>query len=146
MATAALATAVGLAVPMATAAARPGPDRHDGPVAPTPQPAPPDGPGDTPLPGGAAMKGNVGARARMTSPMVAKHGTSTDIALTGGAWTQAAGDLELLAGTMVIHTPTNCTGGFGNALTLAVDGTPATFAAAPAGLPGSGGVTTTVPF
>ena len=88
---------------------------------------------------------NVGARARNTGPVHAKHGTSTDVALNGGSWTQNAGELELLAGTMVVTTPGNCTGGFGNALALSVDGQPTTFAPA-LSAPGAGSATVTIPF
>jgi hypothetical protein len=75
----------------------------------------------------------------------AKHGASTDVTLTGGSWTQPAGELELLAGTMVVKTPANCTGAFGNVLTLSVDGQTTTFAAAATAL-GSGATTITMPF
>jgi len=94
-------------------------------------------------PAGAAGSGSIGATARLTSSVVATKGGSTDIPLTGNSWTQAANELELLAGTVAIGIPTSCTGMFGNALTLSVDGTPATFAVAPAP-PTSG--TVTMPF
>jgi hypothetical protein len=94
-------------------------------------------------PTGAAGSGSIGATARLTSSVVATKGGSTDIPLTGNSWTQAANELELLAGTVAIGIPKSCTGSFGNALTLSVDGTPATFAAVPAP-PTSG--TVTMPF
>jgi len=87
--------------------------------------------------------GNIGARSRGTSSVVAKHGGSTDIPLSGASWTQSAQELELVAGTMQIGIPASCTGSFGNALILSVDGKAATFAAAPAA-PASR--TLTVPF
>jgi hypothetical protein len=85
---------------------------------------------------------NIGARAHSRS-IVAKHGGSTDIPLTGDSWTQSPQELNLVAGTMDIAIPAKCTGGFGNAMTLSVDGKATTFAAAP-GPPASG--TVTVPF
>jgi hypothetical protein len=94
-------------------------------------------------PAGASGTGSIGARARLTSSVVATKGGSTDIPLTGNTWTQAAGELELLAGTVAITIPSSCTGSFGNALTLSVDGNATTFAAAPAP-PASG--TVTMPF
>jgi hypothetical protein len=74
---------------------------------------------------------------------VAKHGGPTDIPLTGNTWTQAAQELELVAGTVKITIPSSCTGGFGNALLLSVDGNATTFASIP-GPPTSG--TVTLPF
>jgi hypothetical protein len=90
----------------------------------------------------APSSGNVGARAHGTS-VVAKHGGSTDIPLTGDSWTQSPQELDLVAGTMDVGIPSSWTGGFANALTLSVDGKATTFAAAP-GPPASG--TLTVPF
>jgi hypothetical protein len=91
---------------------------------------------------GAPSSGNIGARAHASS-VVAKHGGSTDIPLTGDSWTQSPQELDLVAGTMDVGIPASCTGGFANALTLSVDGKATTFAAAP-GPPASG--TLTVPF
>ena len=105
--------------------------------------APSDGQAQPAPPAGSPGPGNIGARARFSSPVVAKHGGWTDISLTGNTWTQGAQDLELLAGTMVIKTPATCTGSLGNALVLSVDGTTTTFAAAPAA-PASSKLT--VPF
>src|SRR2546423_10585546 len=93
--------------------------------------APPDGQAEPAPPAGATGPGNIGARARFTKPVVAKHGGWTDISLTGNTWTQDAQDLDLVAGTLVIRTPATCTGALGNALVLSVDGTATTFAAAP---------------
>jgi hypothetical protein len=90
----------------------------------------------------APSSGNVGARAHGSS-VVAKHGGSTDVPLTGDSWTQSPQELDLVAGTMDVGIPASCTGGFANALTLSVDGKATTFAAAP-GPPASG--TLTVPF
>jgi hypothetical protein len=82
----------------------------------------------TQAPGGS---GTIAARARSASPVVARHGTSTDIPLTGDPWTQSSGELELVAGTVDFGIPGSCTGAFGNALTLSVDGKVTTFASAP---------------
>jgi hypothetical protein len=90
----------------------------------------------------APSSGNIGARAHGSS-VVAKHGGSTDVPLTGDSWTQSPQELDLVAGTMDVAIPASCTGGFANALTLSVDGKATTFAAAP-GPPASG--TLTVPF
>jgi hypothetical protein len=103
---------------------------------------PSDGKGGPSNPGGAAEPGNISARARGTS-VVAKHGGATDIPLSGNTWTQAAQELELVAGTVKFTIPKSCTGGFGNALLLSVDGAATTFASVP-GPPTSG--TVTVPF
>jgi len=54
-----------------------------------------------------------------------------------------AQELELVAGTVKFTIPKSCTGGFGNALVLSVDGAATTFASVP-GPPTSG--TVTVPF
>ncbi|MEA2617602.1 MAG: hypothetical protein QOE72_3385 [Chloroflexota bacterium] len=94
-------------------------------------------------PAGAVGSGTIGASARLTSSLVATKGGSTDIPLTDNSWTQAADELELLAGTVAISIPTSCTGAFGNALTLSVDGAPTTFAVAP--VPPTSG-TVTMPF
>ena len=94
-------------------------------------------------PAGADGSGSIGARARLTKSVTATHGGSTDIPLTDNTWTQAADDLELLAGTVVMSLPASCTGAFGNALTLSVDGNATTFAAAPPAFKAS---TLTVPF
>ncbi|HEY2702737.1 MAG TPA: hypothetical protein VGL20_03510 [Candidatus Dormibacteraeota bacterium] len=102
----------------------------------TPGPADPSGP--------AVTGSSIGASARLASPsVVATKGGSTDIPLNGSTWTQPANELELLAGTVSITIPSSCTGGFGNALTLSVDGSATTFAAAPTP-PTSG--TVTMPF
>jgi hypothetical protein len=90
----------------------------------------------------APSSGNIGARAHASS-VVAKHGGSTNVPLTGDSWTQSPQELDLVAGTMDVGIPASCTGGFANALTLSVDGKATTFAAAP-GPPASG--TLTVPF
>jgi len=101
------------------------------------------GPLDPSDPTAAAASGTIAARGRLTSPAVAQHGGSTDLPLTGVNWTQAASDLDLIAGSVVITTPRSCTGSFGNAVTLSVDGNATTFAAVPVS-PSS--TTLTMPF
>jgi hypothetical protein len=97
-------------------------------------------PGPQGLPGGAS----VGARAGMSAGSVsAPNGASTAVPLTGGTWTQLSNELDLIAGSMTVQVPASCTGSFGNALIVSVDGTPATFASAPTA-PASG--TATIPF
>jgi hypothetical protein len=96
-------------------------------------------PGPQGLPGGAS----VGARARFSGSVDAPKGASTSIPLTGNTWTQVGNELDLIAGSMTVKVPASCTGSFGNALVVNVDGTPATFAVAP-NAPASG--TVTMPF
>jgi hypothetical protein len=97
-------------------------------------------PGPQGLPGGAT----VGTRARMSAASVsAPNGASTPVALSSNTWTQLSGELDLIAGSMTVQIPATCTGSFGNALVVSVDGTPTTFAAA-ATAPASG--TATIPF
>jgi hypothetical protein len=91
------------------------------------------------LPGGAA----VGARPRFSGSVSAPKGASTSIPLTGNTWTQVANELDLLTGSMTVQIPSSCTGSFGNALVLNVDGNATTFAVAPTA-PASG--TVTLPF
>jgi hypothetical protein len=97
-------------------------------------------PGPQGLPGGAT----VGARATMSGSSVsAPKGASTSVPLTGNTWTQLASELDLITGSLTVQIPSSCTGSFGNALVVSVDGTPQTFATAPTA-PASG--TVTVPF
>jgi hypothetical protein len=104
-------------------------------------PAGPTGaPGPQGLPGGAS----VGARARMSGSSVsAPNGASTSVPLSGNTWTQLTSELDLITGSMTVQLPATCTGSFGNALVVNVDGTATTFAAAPTA-PASG--TVTIPF
>jgi hypothetical protein len=97
------------------------------------------GPGPQGLPGGAS----VGARARLSGSVSAPKGASTSVPLGANTWTQVANELDLITGSMTLQIPSSCTGSFGNALALSVDGTPTTFAVAPTA-PASG--TVTVPF
>jgi hypothetical protein len=97
------------------------------------------GPGPQGLPGGAS----VGARARFSGSVSAPNGANTNVPLTGNTWTQVANELDLIAGSMTVQIPASCTGSFGNALVVNVDGTANTFATAP-NAPASG--TVTMPF
>jgi hypothetical protein len=133
-----------------------GPRGAIGPAGPTGTPGPagaagragPAGPGGTGPAGDAGPAGPTGAagpagpagvdgsaavqiRASSTGSVVAPHGASTSVPLTGGSWTQASGDLDLVVGSVTLQTPATCTGSFGNALIINVDGTATTFALAP---------------
>jgi hypothetical protein len=90
-------------------------------------------------PGGAY----VGGRARSTGSVGAPHGTSTNVPLSGDSWTQEAGELDLIAGTMTVKAPPACTGAFGNALVVSVDGKATTLGVPPQTPPSS---STTVPL
>lgn len=91
------------------------------------------------LPGGAA----VGVRARFTRSVSAPKGANTSVPLTGNTWTHDANELDLITGSMTVNIPASCTGSFGNALVVSVDGTAARFALAST-TPASG--TVTMPF
>jgi hypothetical protein len=91
------------------------------------------------LPGGAS----VGARARFSGSVAAPKGASTAVPLSGNTWTQVANEVDLMTGSMTVQIPASCTGSFGNALVVNVDGTATTFALAPTA-PAS--TTVTMPF
>jgi hypothetical protein len=95
--------------------------------------------------GGPAARGgtSIGARAASTGSVVAAHGTSTNIPLSGGDWTQAAGEVDLIAGSLTVKSPPACTGSFGNSLVISVDGNANTFAVPPQSPPSA---TATVPL
>jgi hypothetical protein len=82
-------------------------------------------------PPGANGSASIVARARGTGTVTAPHGATTDIPLSTGGWTQGPGDLNLIAGSMVIKSPPACTGSFGNSVLVQVDGVPTTFGVAP---------------
>jgi hypothetical protein len=92
---------------------------------------------------GANGNGSIIVRARGTGTVSAPHGASTNVPIGSATWTQAPGEMDLITGTATFTVPSACTGSFGNALVLSVDGTPATFAVAPS-TPASG--TVTMPF
>jgi hypothetical protein len=74
---------------------------------------------------------SVVLRARGTAQVTAPHGSATDIPLTGTNWSQGANDLNLVTGAVTMQTPSSCTGSYGNAVLISVDGVPNTFVAAP---------------
>ena len=94
-------------------------------------------------PAGAAGSASIIVRARGTGTVSAPHGASTAVPINDATWTQSPGELDLITGTVTVTIPSACTGSFGNALILSVDGTPATFALAPS-TPASS--TVTMPF
>jgi hypothetical protein len=96
-----------------------------------------------PGPPGRDGSASIGAKARLAGTVTAPHGASTAIPLTSNTWTQSAGELDQLAGSVTMQIPATCTGSFGNSLLINIDGTTNTFAVAPA-LPAS--TTVTVPF
>jgi hypothetical protein len=124
-----------------------------GPAGPTGSagPAGPAGPGGTGPAGPAGPAGPTGAagaagpagpaghdgngavqiRASASGAVTAPHGANTSVPLSGGSWTQGAGDLDLVVGSVTLQTPATCTGSFGNALVINVDGAATTFAIAP---------------
>jgi hypothetical protein len=94
-------------------------------------------------PAGPAGTASVVMRASGSGSVTAPHGASTDVPLSGATWTQGANDLNLVTGSMQLGIPASCTGSFGNALIVSVDGVANTFGTAPAG-PAS--TTATIPF
>jgi hypothetical protein len=82
-------------------------------------------------PAGRAGGATIGAKARSTGSVQAPHGGSTNIPLNGDSWKQEAGELDLIAGTVSVKTPPACTGSFGNALVINVDGKATTFGVPP---------------
>ncbi len=94
-------------------------------------------------PAGIDGSASIGAKARLASPVIAPKGATTSVPLTNAAWTQSAGELDFIAGSVTLQTPSSCTGSFGNSLLITIDGKTNTFAVAPA-IPASS--TITVPF
>ena len=101
------------------------------------------GPAGPAGPAGHDGSASVALRARSTGAVTAPHGSAADIPLSGGSWTQAANDLDLLTGSATLTIPQSCTGSFGNAVSISVDGVPNTFAVAPTA---PAGATVTVPL
>jgi hypothetical protein len=89
------------------------------------------GPTGTQGPPGHDGNASIAARARLANSVTAPHGASTTVPLTSASWTQGAGQLELLAGSVTMTVPPSCTGSFGNSLVVSVDGAAQTFAIAP---------------
>ncbi|HUE27288.1 MAG TPA: hypothetical protein VMP89_10985 [Solirubrobacteraceae bacterium] len=105
----------------------------DGAMGPAGGPGPTGVAGDPGPQGAAGHDGSasVAVRARSTGQVVVPHGATTDIPLSGGTWTQAANDLNLVTGSVTMEIPQSCTGSFGNTLLVYVDGVANTFAVAP---------------
>lgn len=82
-------------------------------------------------PAGKDGNGAISARVRLANGVTAPHGASTAVPLTSSTWTQSAGQLNLVAGTVTLAVPASCTGSFGNSLVISVDGQANTFALAP---------------
>jgi hypothetical protein len=82
-------------------------------------------------PAGADGNASVVMRSQAGGTVSAPHGASTDIPLTGATWTQGANDVNLIAGSLTIKTPSGCTGSFGNSVLVSVDGVTTTFGVAP---------------
>jgi hypothetical protein len=94
-------------------------------------PAGPGGKAGPTGPAGADGNASVVMRSQGGGTVNAPHGASTDIPLSGATWTQGPNDLNLIVGSLTIKTPASCTGSFGNAVLVSVDGTTATFGLAP---------------
>ena len=94
-------------------------------------PAGPTGAAGTQGAAGHDGSASVAVRARSTGQVTAPHGSTTNVPLTGGSWTQAANDLDLITGSVTIKIPQSCTGSFGNSVLVYVDGVANTFAIAP---------------
>jgi hypothetical protein len=94
-------------------------------------------------PAGADGSASVVMKARDTGTVTAPDGASTNVPLSGGTWTQGASDVNLITGSVQLGIPATCTGSFGNALSIYVDGVANTFALAPTA-PAS--TTVTMPF
>jgi hypothetical protein len=91
-------------------------------------------------PAGAAGGATTTFRTRAANAVNAPHGASTAVPLAGDSWTQAAGELNLVAGVIKVQTPASCTGSFGNALVISVDGNPTSIGIGPT-VPASSSVT-----
>jgi hypothetical protein len=101
-----------------------------GPAGPA-GPAGPTGAAGPAGPAGAPGNGAVQLRATGSGSVAAPHGASTSVPLSGATWSQASNDVDLLVGSVTMQTPASCTGSFGNALVINVDGNATTFALAP---------------
>lgn len=75
--------------------------------------------------------GSIALRARVGGAVTAKHGAQTNVPLTGATWTQGAGQVNLLVGSVDLTVPSGCTGSLSNNLIVSVDGKAATVAIAP---------------
>jgi hypothetical protein len=102
-------------------------------------------PGRTGATGPAGQNGSASVvmKARGSGTVTAPNAAATNVPLSGASWTQAASDVNLITGSVDIGIPATCTGSFGNALVVSIDGVPNTFAVAPTA-PAS--TTATIPF
>lgn len=91
----------------------------------------PAGPAGPTGPAGANGNSAIIARSRAAGAVTGPHGASTNVPLSGASWSQGPTDMDLITGSVTVTIPGSCTGSFGNALLLSVDGTPATFASLP---------------
>jgi hypothetical protein len=94
-------------------------------------------------PAGADGSASIVMKARDTGTVTAPHGAQTNVPLSGGTWSQGGGDVNLITGSVQLGIPATCTGSFGNALSIYVDGVANTFALAPTAPASS---TVTIPF
>jgi hypothetical protein len=82
-------------------------------------------------PAGKDGSASIGAKVRLANSVTAPHGANTSVPLNSSSWTQSAGQLELIAGTINLTVPSTCTGSFGNSVVISVDGNAQTLAVAP---------------
>jgi Collagen triple helix repeat (20 copies) len=94
-------------------------------------------------PAGHDGSASIGLAARTGGATTAPKGAQTSIPLSGATWTQSAGELDLVTGSVTMTVPPSCTGSFGNSFVISVDGAPLTFAVAPTAPAGG---TVTVPL
>ncbi|WP_196807568.1 collagen-like triple helix repeat-containing protein [Candidatus Solirubrobacter pratensis] len=82
-------------------------------------------------PAGQNGSASIALKARSSGSVSAANSASTSIPLSGNTWTQSAGELDLITGNVTVGIPASCTGSFGNAVVISVDGNAQTFAVAP---------------
>jgi hypothetical protein len=82
-------------------------------------------------PRGRDGSASIAVQARLANSVTAPHGATTAVPLASATWTQSAGQLDLIAGTITLTVPSSCTGTFSNSLVISVDGQATTLAAAP---------------
>lgn len=79
---------------------------------------------------------SIALRARGTGAVTAKNGAQTSVPLSGATWTQGAGQVNLVVGSIDLTVPASCTGSLGNNVIISVDGQATTVAIAPLTPPG----------
>jgi hypothetical protein len=79
---------------------------------------------------------SIALRARVSGTVTAKNGAQTSVPLTDATWTQGAGQVNLVVGSVDLTVPSGCTGSLGNNLIISVDGQATTVAIAPLVPPG----------